>query len=140
MIKNKKGFRTESFSGSGVRDPMEVIEFEIKELCNTDIVEFVQEEYGLLTHLDVENQIELIDICHKNIKEILETIKNYVLDYFKVDSVEELEAVWLAEYERVKSFYNDGEEDGIYEVSLNRKFLVLSDLDIDGALFVFKYE
>lgn len=140
MIKNKKGFRTESFSGSGVRDPMEVIEFEIKELCNTDIVEFVQEEYGLLTHLDVENQIELIDICHENIKEILETIKNYVLDYFKVDSIEELEAVWLAEYERVKSFYNDEEEDGIYEVSLNRRFLVLSDLDIDGALFVFKYE
>lgn len=119
---------------------MEVIEFEIKELCNTDIVEFVQEEYGLLTHLDVENQIELIDICHENIKEILETIKNYVLDYFKVDSIEELEAVWLAEYERVKSFYNDGKEDGIYEVSLNRRFLVLSDLDIDGALFVFKYE
>mgnify|MGYP000892167476 CR=1 FL=1 len=70
----------------------------------------------------------------------METIKNYVLDYFKVGSIEELETVWLAEYERVKNFYNDGEEDGIYEVSLNRRFLVLSDLDIDGALFVFKYE
>jgi len=46
--------------------------------------------------------------------------------------------LWLSGYKNVKNVYNNGEDEGIEEYFLSKKFLVLSDLCDDGALFVFR--
>lgn len=42
------GYRTESFSGNGVRDLREVVAFEVQELCNSDIPLYLYEKYRRL--------------------------------------------------------------------------------------------
>ena len=47
LIDSRIGFRSESFSGSGVRNVLDVLRFEFS-LGNTDIIKFVQDNYDLL--------------------------------------------------------------------------------------------
>ena len=128
----QKGYRTEYFSGSQVRDPAEVIKYEICSLGNTDIIEYVKTHYGLLRGYELTEDIEVLQI---NIDAIIKEIISYCSDRL---GAKDLEAIWLTDYEYAKEFYNNGCPHGIDEYFIDNEHLILSDLDQDGALFIFK--
>lgn len=54
MIKNRKGYRTETCSGSCVRDLEEILRFEIGELGNTDVLEYLKENHNILLDFELD--------------------------------------------------------------------------------------
>lgn len=109
-----KKYRTEAFSGSGVRDVLQVMCFEISELGNTDILTTLSN--GLLAGTNcakrMEQVVEAESLMSKDAalclcKEVLEQIKErtgYDIRY----------ALWLADKETVtKSFWRWA--NGVYQ-------------------------
>ena len=132
-------YRTEKCYGSGIRDVYKVIAYEVLTLCNSDILDTIaQIPYisaqtretlqSLSDELDREGYIEDIpeETFYPVIKAVLDEIKSntgYSIKY----------ALWLAEYDAVKTLYNDGEDDGI--IAYEPGPIILSDLGYDGKLF-----
>ena len=133
-------YRSEETGGSGVRDIIEVMTFEIYELGNTDILDYVCEhylkpgtrkivqEFIYKVETGTEDIIEddVIDICEIIIKEINE-VTNHNLKY----------ALWLADYDTVMEIYSYDESTiEAYKIS----DIILSDLGKDGILFGYDEE
>lgn len=137
-------FRTEAFSGSGVRDAAEVMAFETFELGNTDILETLCN-----SHL---KESDMFNICSKYIKDLEDCVIN--LDEFPEEDgisfykevLEEIArrtgitvkyALWLADKETVtdRDWYGkdmvDESDFDAYVVGP----IILSDLGSDGTLY-----
>lgn len=157
MIKDNKGYRTENYSGSKVRNICDVIRYEIS-MGNTDIISYMQNKYSVLDEYNLEpEEIEALkenfqdeivyrqeylskysDMCQENSAWITDDIVTYLTEQLDVDSEDELTALWLTTIDNAINKYNDGNKVDIDEYLLNHKYLIISDLNIDGALFVFK--
>lgn len=133
LIDSRIGFRSESFSGSGVRNVLDVLRFEFS-LGNTDIIKFVQDNYDLLLNY-TETGDELSDIVLENAQDIAEKIVFFLKEKFSVSSEDHLEALWLTSQEGVRFYTINGDID-FYVIP--DEFVVLSDLGEEGSLFVFK--
>lgn len=76
MLQTRSGYRTESFSGSNVRNIRNVINYEVVELNNMDIIDYVRETYN----------ISILDLLiHKdsNIEDMKKAIKNFLSEHIK---------------------------------------------------------
>lgn len=133
-------YRSEDSYGSGVRDIIQVMTYEIYELGNTDILEYVCEHYltgetkNVVTHLiyTIENgeaelsENDIEDLCENIIDEINKKT-NHNLKY----------ALWLADKNVVEDMYADDELNiDAYYIS----DIILADLGYDGILFAYDEE
>ena len=132
-------YRTESYSGSGVRDIRDVIEYEMSELRNTDIPSYVLVHYTLSDGLrkDLEDILSLEPEGEYPFKgdrqDLRDTIDAVVKEIGGLKGTVIRFGLWLAPYESVRLRYcrsGDRDIDG-YPTS----HVILSDLDTDGALY-----
>ena len=115
MLQEKRGYRTESAYGSGVRRPSDVVRYEWYELDN-------QEDYPL------DNMIEALNLPNN-------LTADEVFLRIEQDYDDKYEALWLAEKGECKELYCDpGEEPEEYKIPDGA--IVLQDLGPDGALFL----
>lgn len=138
MLKQGLGFRTEDFSGSGVRNLEDVVYYEIRELGNTDILDTMSELYNLnfKPYMDVEDENIVAD---ESYHEVLELIFSFLEKHFNT-SRNNLNAIWLTTYENVQKIYCRQPNDKINMTYIYHNFFPISDLGSDGTLFVYKKE
>ena len=131
-------YRTEAFSGSGVRDGVEVVWYEIFKLGNIDILDCLSR-----TILNRHSICEVMMQCQQNLEN-----NGYVEDMGEEDAkafvrriIEAVNeetgknvnyALWLADKETVKNIYH-GEDEDID--SYQTGSVVLSDIGYDGTLY-----
>ena len=142
IINSKRGYRTKSFSGSNTRNIEDIIRYELS-MGNVDIVTYVQKNYGILKEYYIEEEIEekgeywnkFSEMCQENAKEITKEIVDFLKSELRS---EEIYGLWLTTYENVEKYYGGiGENIEEYILLEENKFMVLSDLDEEGSLFVF---
>lgn len=127
-------YRSEDSYGSGIRDILDVMVFEIYELENTDILDYCLKHYLQNTMLEdivkdvIDNVIsfseeEIYSICRSIVDEI-NSQTNHNLKY----------ALWLADKDTVIDMYADTEESILaYKTS----DVILANLGRDGILFAY---
>ena len=129
-------YRTE-MSFNSERRAIPVMLFEITEMHNTDILEYVRDHYDLPRILkgNIDEYIQNIDdiepeddVVKYMLKEILGCIEDET-------GVNVRYALWLASKKAVKDFY-EGNERTIYGYDIS-KGVILSDLGYDGTLYGF---
>lgn len=148
LVHAKKGYRTESYGGSGIRDVVEVIRHEFS-MGNTDILDFLQNEYGILLNYSLtkeesaelttfeELQAQQSEMIQENAPDIAEEILHFVEETLQV-AQPALCTLWLGNEADVIERYNGGETTGLDTYSFaDVPYVVLSDLHADGVLFVF---
>lgn len=130
-------YRSEDSYGSGVRDILDVMVYEIYELKNIDIPDYILEHYlqgsniqetveKLIDDVEAFSEEEVYKICKLIIKEI-NTQTDHDLKY----------ALWLADKSVVLDMYAyDSLNIDAYETS----DVILSNLGADGILFAYDYE
>lgn len=135
-MEKKVLYRTENFSGSGVRDAVSVLTFEVCDLTNTDILAYCLEHYSLKRmHFNETLQV-LKDSLEDGDAVDEQDIRNLMEDLLKHIESETGHiiryALWLADKKTVLADY-EGTEDNIdaYECGP----VILSDLGEDGILF-----
>ena len=135
MLNQKVGFRTENFSGSNIRNLEDVVYYEIRELKNTDIVDTMNELYGLdfSYYIDFEEEC-VYDECYWD---VFEQIFSHLEKQFNTTR-NNLGAIWLTTYDNVEKIYCKQPIDKINMVYINHNFYPISDLGSDGVLFVYK--
>lgn len=115
-----KGYRSDDQSEMIIfQSPENILDFEINELENDDIPDFMSDNFGL----DSGSTIKQISHC---IKEILHADK--------------YELVWLCSNKRDAESYADTPE-SVYEVDLPNKptdYTLISDLGSEGCLVAYK--
>lgn len=144
IIKENKGYRSEVPFGSGVRSLIDVIDFEIGELGNSDIVLFCNDTYNL--NLDLEcgtdktdeyYDEELDSMIQENHTYYTEEIMDFISKTFNCEK-EELEGIWLASKEAVNDFYCKDEIDKCIDTyELPEEYLIISDIGFDGVLIAY---
>lgn len=124
-------YRAES-SSHPERDAISVMMFEIEELENEDIFDYVLDNYKLSDELK-----ESIKTYMDSSEGDLESILKNMLSEIKTQTGKDIKyALWLAEKETVIDMY-DGKENGI-DVYETKDGVILSDLGYDGVLFGFE--
>lgn len=138
MYNENLGFRTENFSGSGIRNLEDVVYFEIKELGNTDILDTMNELYGIdfYPYMDIEDNFSVAD---ESYRDVIELICSHCEKQFNA-SRDNLGAIWLTTYDWVKKIYSKSSNDQINMIYILDNFYPISDLGVDGVLFVYKKE
>lgn len=135
LLKNNIGYRTESFSGSKARNIEDIIRFEIS-MGNTDIIRYLQENYGILkSYLEKDYNEEFSYICQENAVDITEEIIKFLTKFLSTEN-KNLMGLWLTDYQGVINVYR-GKKENIDKFHIPCKFIVISDLDKEGSLFVF---
>lgn len=134
-------YRTESYSGSGVRDIRDVIEYEMAELRNADIPRYVLGRYALSDGL----RKELEDILSLepegeypftgDRQDLRDTIDRMLDEIGRLKGTVIRYGLWLAPYESVRLRYCPSGDRNIDAYPTSD--VVLSDLDTDGALYGF---
>mgnify|MGYP001171379740 CR=1 FL=1 len=145
MLNNNAGYRTEGFSGSDVRNAREIIGFEISELQNDDIIEYMHTHYGILMGYYHDDEEEFLNACHANVDDVVDHLMLFITPFFDCSDQSFLTALWLTTYDNVKKHYGGtADEPGIYidnggvdKYVIPDKHLVISDLGEEGSLFVF---
>lgn len=155
MIEDNKGYRTESFSGSGIKDLEELLYWEISVLGNIDILVYLKENYNIPSDFELdestinklkekaEDEIELKKLIIEEEQKMAILNETYFIDQI-LNFIEErfgtkdVEAIWLTTDKNVLLRYMRGSDEVIDEYILPKEYIVISDLDIDGALFVYK--
>jgi len=126
ILQTKIGYRTEDYSGSGVRDAKEVIRFEIEELGNNDIPEFCQQQYNIpFTEDTFESWLEPSE-------DWLESLLVFLRAKLNTDTVSVL---WLTKKENIDFYCTEEGENLILAYCLPETMLPISDLGSQGALF-----
>ena len=118
------------------RKALPVMLFEIAELHNIDILEYVSDNYLLSEELktDVQEIIDNIDdVDEDGCKEVLEEILNCIEDS---TGKKICYALWLADKDAVEDMYEGNERD-IYAYNVDDA-VVLSDLGYEGTLYGFE--
>ena len=131
-------YRTESYSGSGVREIADIIEYEMAELRNTDIPEYVLSHYALSpqTREDLRDILALEPTGEYPFtgdrQGLRDTIAALVEDIGRETGTPLRYGLWLAEGDQVERRYSttQGDIDG-YPASP----VILSDLGPEGILF-----
>ena len=127
-------YRSEESGGSGVRDVIDIMTFEIFELGNTDILDYTLENY--LQYTNIQETVERLidDVTAFSINEV-EKICKLIIKEINTQTDHNLKyGLWLADYDRVKDMYAYDESSiEAYKVS----DIILSDLGIDGILFAY---
>ena len=129
-------YRSESFQGSGVRDAVSVITYEICELGNVDVLNYCLGHYDL-SRMHFDDTVRAL----RDSVDAGEYVDEYDVRPLVTDLLKHIEsntgydiryALWLAGMDTVMSDY-DGEEGRVdaYECGP----VVLSDLGWDGVLF-----
>ena len=135
MLNQKVGFRTENFSGSNIRNLEDVVYYEIRELKNTDILDTMNELYGLDFSDCIDFEEECVyDECYWD---VFEQIFSHLEKQFNTTR-NNLGAIWLTTYDNVEKTYCKQPIDKINMVYINHNFYPISDLGSDGVLFVYK--
>lgn len=122
IYKRKYGYRSEDNS-SGVKNLKNILKFEICELGNIDIIDFINNNYNdIAINYDEE---------YKDLTNITQTIYDYLKYKLNADK---LYGVWLCEsIEDVHRYYGES----VVKVRLPDNAIPISDLGIDGSLFVY---
>lgn len=129
-------YRNESYSGSGVRNAVDVIVHEIYELRNTDVIDYCLSHYSLKkmhfnqTFKILKETIEDDDAVEESDIRIL--IEDLLKNIESETGISVNYALWLASKESVKENY-DGEENTIDAYEIGQ--VILSDLGEDGVLY-----
>ncbi len=132
-------YRTETAYGSQERNIREVMAFEIQELGNTDIPEYLLTHYAncfsdaILECLRaLANEQEIDELSESELYQIIDDVVNCLNRYFDVNLKY---CLWLADKEVVKNLYGGTDETiDAYSTSL----FILSDLGRDGKLFAYE--
>ena len=132
-------YRTESYSGSLVRNIRDIIEYEMAELRNTDIPRYVLGRYALSDGLrkDLEDILALEPTGEYPFTggrgDLLDTIDALLKEVGELTGAPVRYGLWLASYESVRLRYCPSGSRNIdgYPTS----DAVLSDLGEDGILF-----
>lgn len=154
-------FRTESYSGSGVRRIEDVIEYEMTELGNKDIPRYMLKHYdiGEALRLDlqailrddpagkygVHNREDLQRLISRMIDELSAVLGQNTEDGQRVNAMRLRYALWLAPLRAVSEHYvrDDGSAQAYATASrtlYNPEPVVLSDLGDEGVLLAFADE
>lgn len=163
-------FRTESYSGSGVRNIEDIIEYEMSELRNKDIPRYVLEHYdiGEALRLDlqailrddpageypflgdgtghgVSERADLKDLISQMLDELSAMLGQNTEDGQRVNAMRLRYSLWLAPLVAVNEHYlrGDGSAQAYATASrtlYNPKPIVLSDLGEEGVLLAFADE
>lgn len=125
MIDTGEGYRN-TYCTSGVTKLSEIIRFEMNELGNRDIIDFIGSNY-----------LGYIPSTISDTEYLIKYTLEFIANIFKTDP-NNLNGVWLTTYQDVldKYYYKD-EENNIIKVYTHKGMLPISDLDRDGALFVY---
>ena len=135
FIKSKYGYRTETFSGSGIRDIREVIYFETFELGNTCILEYLLSLN--IFNTPIQDMLLLLSDSNKEISEedAKEFVDKLVSELEKRMGMKIPYALWLTSESVVKSYYGKDiqskEDVDKYLVS----DIILADIGYDGTLY-----
>ena len=129
-------YRTEQYSGSGKRDAVDVLTFEVFDLRNTDILEYCLSHYDLRRmHFDITIRT-LMDIIQDNDdveEKDIRTIMKDLLKHIELNTGHCIRYIlWLASKDEVKDNY-EGTEGCIDAYKTGP--VILSDLGNDGILF-----
>ena len=130
-------YRSEDSYGSGVRDILDIMTFEIYELKNIDILEYTLEHYLQNSNIEetVENMIADIEIFNE--EEVYKVCKLIINEINKQTDHNLKYALWLAEYDAVSNMYSFDESS---IEAYNTSDIILSDLGYDGILFGYDEE
>ena len=129
-------YRNESYSGSGVRNAVEVIVHEIYELRNTDVIDYCLSHYSLKkmhfnqTFKILKETVEDDDAVEESDIRIL--IEDLLKNIESETGISVNYALWLTSKESVKENY-DGEENTIDAYEIGQ--VILSNLGEDGILY-----
>lgn len=129
-------YRTECAYGSGVRDIVQVIFWEITECCNVDIPDYIVKNHRkCLSERTFKNLILILNNDGLSELTVLETIRDTIKEMNKYYGLDLKYCLWLTSREAVTKIYN-GDEYNIdkYETS----DIILSDLGYDGKLFAYE--
>lgn len=134
---NSVMYRSEDSYGSGVRDILDIMVFEIYELKNIDILEYTLDHYLQNSNIKetVENIIADIEIFSED--EIYKVCKLIINEINKQTDHNLKYALWLAEYDVVSNIYSFDESS---IEAYNTSDVILSDLGYDGILFGYDEE
>lgn len=152
MLSEERGYRTESYSGSGIRDVEEILRYEIGELGNTDILAYIRDNYGCLQDFNIsedimeslkrealnEEELQLLifeeeqNLAIENQDYFIEKVIDFLKDKFK----EEVVGLWFTSFNGVVEKYG-GKIGDIDCYEIPQEAFVISDLGEDGVLFVF---
>lgn len=135
MEKTKKGYRNEDFRGSGEVDFESIANFEIMELGNLDIPEFLM-ECGMKDILKDVQVDPFFDPNPSQEEYIIKEIMKFVRLQLKVEEDVNLYAKWLTSREGVLESYVLEDDWTISQYTLPDSFLAVSDIGEEGALFV----
>lgn len=130
-------YRTE-MSMSSERKAIPLMLFEISELHNADILEYVRDNYELpgILKRNITEYIENIDEIEEG-DDVVEYMLREILSCIEDETGKTIKyALWLATKEAVEELY-DGDEQFIYEYDVTDA-LILSDLGFDGVLYGFE--
>ena len=132
-------YRTENYSGAGVRDLSEIISYEMTELRNRDIPEYILENYDLPKELKKELKRMLAldeEYPFTFDRDEFETTMNKVVEEIGRQKGLHLRyGLWLAEVETVLLRYNGTVADTFAH---GTSPVVLSNLGPDGVLFAYE--
>ena len=135
-------YRSEDSSGSGVRDIIDVMTYEIYELRNLDILDYVFEHYEFSTGLsnDISAYLYALsdDVYYHMAKQNVQNLCTKIVDEINKKTKHNLKfALWLADRDVVADMYADDELniDAYYTSDV-----ILSDLGYDGQLFAYDEE
>lgn len=118
------------------RKALPVMLFEITELHNADILEYVSENYLLPDELKTDVQ-EIIDNIDDVDEDGCEGVLEQVLNCIEDSTGKKIHyALWLADKDAVEDMY-EGDERDIYAYNVDDA-VVLSDLGYDGTLYGFE--
>lgn len=130
--------RVEKAFGSGCRDLMAVLEYEILVLENVDVFEFMSKNKNL-THALRKQMIECINAKYQsgNVKDeklVRKMIKEMVQQLNALYDVNLSHCLWLCDEKHVRTLYGKQEDKiDFYEES----HIVLSDLGVCGKLYAY---
>lgn len=134
MLEEARGFRNNEWGESRVWNLQEVVYHEMTVLMNSDIPEFLNEHYRADICLDDNGRFdsdafECEAPCY--VSDVMEFIRSKVGEG-------ELYGIWLTTKSSVLKIYDSGRITPVSMYQIPADALVISDLDIDGTLFVTK--
>jgi len=118
ILASREGYRNENFRGMGTSRVEKIILFEIRELCNSDVLDFMGKRYKI--------DKPTFKTCVRHIQKM--AIENF--------GKKEAFGLWLTTRDGALRNYCDEGENIISKYALPKNSFPISDLGDEGALFV----
>ena len=113
MQEKERGFRVEHFRNSGVKNLKEILTFEVIDLGNEDILDYIEKQYGIKKEENVQATIDKVNIF----------LNSYSY------------GLWLTMDTTIYDIDGTGEYE---EYRIPKDHMVVCDLGEEGTLFAFK--